>query len=241
MKVRLFLLATLSAIALASCNKDSEQIPQEICFSVLGDSYSAMEGYVDPEDNDCWGNYPVIGVTDPTQMWWYQVAEGTGWIMDKNNSFSGSLVCNMDVEHYYGAHSFIRRMDDLGTPDVIFVFGATNDVFNKVPLGECVYSDWTDEQLCTFRPGLAYLYDNLGKMYPQAKLFFLVDLDLCSGGVAVEIRDEFIDAIHEVSDHYHVKCIDLEKIHKKRWHPDPYGQKQIAKQVIKAVKPSVNA
>ena len=236
MKLIRSIVLLLFTIVLVSCEKE----PTEIHFSILGDSYSAFEGYVDPEDNDYWAYYPEIGVTEPSQMWWYQVAEATGWILEKNNSFSGSLVCNLDPNHYYGAHSFIRRMDDLGDPDVIFVFGATNDAFAETPLGDYVYADWTDEQLCTFRPGLAYLYDNLKQLYPQAKLYFLVDMDLCSGGVSVEIRDAFIESIHVVSSHYDVNCIDIEKIRKDWWHPNAKGQKDIAKSVLRVVNPSVN-
>ena len=128
------LLLFASMILLSSCVKTIEPTP----YSILGDSYSSFEGYVDPDTNDPWPHYAEIGVTGVEQMWWWQVADSTGWVMDHNNSFSGSLISNFaDFEdgNYYAPNSFLRRMDNLGNPDVIFVFGGTNDVWQDAPFG----------------------------------------------------------------------------------------------------------
>lgn len=214
------------------CVKTPDE-PETITFSVLGDSYSALEGTLDPETNDAY-HYDAIGITEPEQMWWNILARKKGWVLDKNNSFSGSLICNYNYVNYYGAHSFIRRMDNLGQPDVIFIFGATNDACAHnadgtiVSLGDYIYSGWTEEQLCSFRPALAYLYDNLKRQHPNAKLYFLIDMHLGSGSITVERRDAFIESIHHISSHYGVDCIDLQEIHKDQWHPDAKGQQYIA-------------
>lgn len=239
MKLRFFFLITLSTLLLASCRK--EESFWEASFSVLGDSYSAFAGYVDPDSNDPWPNYSQIEVTKPEQMWWYQVADQTGWTMERNNSFSGSLICNMDVANYYGKHSFIRRMDDLGEPDVIFIFGATNDANHDAPLGDFVYADWTEEQLCMFRPALAYLLDYLQKKYPYAELYLMIDMNLGSGGIDDSIREAFIDSMHQIATHYQVHSIDLYDIHKQWWHPDSQGQEGIATQVVRALRAGLNA
>lgn len=234
----IFLMAFLS-----SCGKDPLSVSpgHKIRFSVLGDSYSAFEGYVDPNSNDVW-TYSEIGVTEPEQMWWYRLADETKWTMDKNNSFSGSMICNFQYNEYYGpANSFISRMDNLGDPDLVFVFGGTNDAFDGAPLGNYVYDDWSEEQICMFRPGLAYLLSNLGNLYPNAILYLLVDMDLCSGGVDESVRDAYIESMHCVANHYHVKCIDLYRIHKDYWHPNAEGQQDIARQILKAVLGDINA
>ena len=233
------------AIMMSACVKPTEPIR----FSILGDSYSAFEGYVDPETNDVYP-YEDIDVTSAEQMWWYKVADSTGWLLDRNNSFSGSLICNFEdylSGNYYASHSFIRRMDNLGRPDVIFIFGGNNDACANngdnipvVPLGYDIFSDWTDEQLCTFRPALAYLFDGLRQMYPHAELYFLVDLNLGSDGIDWDRRDAFIGAIHRVASHYNVKCIDLEAIHKSQWHPNAEGQGDIARQVMEALRVDFN-
>ena len=130
-------------------------------------------------------------------------------------------------------------MDDLGQPDVIFIFGATNDAcahdgdnMPVVPLGNDVFSDWTEDQLCTFRPALSYLFENLQQRYPNAELYFLLDMNLGSNGIDADRRDAFIGSIHRIANHYNVKCIDLEGIKKSHWHPNAEGHGIIAKQVL---------
>lgn len=236
MKVKLCLLIVAMAMLFASCGKDPQ--PDLITsFSVLGDSFSAFEGYVDPDTNDPWSAYPKIGVTQPEQMWWHQVAVETGWVLEKNNSFSGTLVCNYDPNNYYGAHSYLRRMNALGNPDVIFVFGATNDIYNRVPLGEYAYSLWTDEELCTFRPAMACLLDGLKRLYPSAKIYVMVDMELCIDDPDIddETREAYIESMHRIANRYHVTCIDIYGIQKDWWHPNAQGQAGIAREVLEAV------
>ena len=227
------------AIIMSACVKT----PEPIRFSILGDSYSSYEGYVHPDSNDVYP-YENIGLTGVEQMWWAQVADSTGWTLERNNSFSGALVCNYDYVNYYGQYSFIRRMDNLGHPDVIFIFGATNDAcahnLNEphepvVALGDYVYSDWTEEQLCDFRPALAYLFDHLKTRYPKAKLYFLLDMNLGTGGVTEQRRAEFLESIQRIAHHYQVDCIDLWNISKSQWHPNAEGQKDIADQVLEYI------
>lgn len=225
------------ALMLSSCGKDPE--PKETRFSILGNSFSSYEGYVNPETNAVFP-YDGIGVTGPEQMWWSKVAVSTGWTLERNNSFSGSLVCNFQDFNggtYYAPNSYIRRMDNLGNPDVIFVFGATNDIYQGAPLGQYAYADWTEEQLCTFRPAMSYLIDGLKRLYPKAVIYILVDMELCINDHSIdeEIREAYIESMHHIASHYHVDCIDIYGIHKFAWHPDVQGQDDIARQVLEVV------
>lgn len=226
------------AVLMSACVKEKEPTR----FSILGDSYSAIEGYVDPETNDPWPHYADIGVTGVEQMWWKQVADSTQWVLDKNNSFSGALISNFaDFEggDYYAPNSFIRRMDNLGNPNVIFILGATNDVWQDAPFGDYVYSDWTEEQLCSYRPALAYLLHNVKQRYPKAKLYFLLETSPCPGGITEETRLNLVESTHVITNHYGVDCIDL-TIHKVWWHPDAEGQQDIARQVLEALVGDLN-
>lgn len=219
------------AVLMSACVKTIEPTR----FSILGDSYSAIDGYVDPETNDPWPHYAEIGVTGVEQMWWKQVADSTGWLLDRNNSYSGALICNFDDFPYgehYGPNSFIRRMNNLGNPDVIFILGGTNDVWQGAPFGDYVYSDWTEEQLCTFRPALAYMFDNMKRLYPHAKLYYLLETHPCPGGIDAETLLNLAESVHRITYHYDVDCIDLYDIHKSSWHPNVQGQKDIADQVL---------
>lgn len=232
------------ALLMVACNPNNPDEPTDIHFSILGDSFSSYEGTVDPDTNDIWP-YEHVGMTSPEQMWWHKVATEMEWVMDKNNSFSGSLVSNFDDFNggdYYGPNSFIRRMDNLGNPDVILVFGATNDIYKRAPLGDFVYDDWTDEHLHSFRPALAYLFENLKQLYPDAELYFLLDMDLCLSDTSIDpdVRQDYIESIHRISNHYNVRCIDIYDIHKSWWHPDAEGQEGIARQVIEALQLDFN-
>lgn len=206
-------------------------------FSILGDSYSAYEGYVDPETNDPWSNYADIGVVSVEQMWWHQVATEMGWAMEKNNSFSGALISNYSgfaAGDYYIRHSFLRRMDNLGNPDLIFILGGTNDVYKDAPFGDYVYADWTEEQLCSFRPALACLFDNVKRLYPNALVYFLLETDPGLGDITEETRQNLIESSHRIANHYDIECIDLD-IHKSWGHPDAKGQDDIARQVLEVL------
>lgn len=163
------------------------------------------------------------------------MATEMGWVLDKNNSFSGSLICNFwgyNAGPYYSQHSFIRRMDNLGNPDVVFVFGGTNDVWNGAYYGDYVYSDWTEEQLEQYRPALAYLFENLQRLYPKAKLYFLIDTSLASYDYSGQM---FVESAHVIARHFGIDCVDLYDIQKDWAHPNAQGQKDIAGQVIEAV------
>lgn len=229
--------STLALVALAilmsACTKPNDS--KEIHFSILGDSFSAFKGYVYPDSNDAWYSPPPhnnINVTQVEQMWWHKVATEMGWMLDKNNSFSGSLICNFwgyNAGPYYSPHSFIRRMDNLGDPDVIFVFGGTNDVWNGAYYGDFVYSDWTEGQLEQYRPALAYLFENLKQLYPKAIIYFMIDTSLADFDHTGQL---FVESAHTIARHYGIDCIDLHDIHKDWAHPNAEGQNEIAEQVL---------
>lgn len=231
------------AVLMSACVKpnDPDQ-PTKKKFSILGDSYSTFEGYVDPETNDSWPHYADIGVASVEQMWWYKVANEMEWSVEMNNSFSGSLISNFsdfDAGNYYKVNSFLRRMDNLGNPDVIFILGGTNDMWQEAPFGDFVYANWTDEQLCSYRPALACLLDYMQQHYPKAKIYFLLETSPCPGGITEEARLNLIESTHQITSHYGVDCIDL-TIHKNWWHPDAQGQDDIADQVLDVLQTDFN-
>ena len=219
------LILIVSLVVVSACVRT----PRPIRFSILGDSYSAYKDNVYPDSNIVF-QYDEIGVTGVEQMWWWQVADSIGWQLDKNNSFSGSMISN--APYYFEQNSFIRRMDNLGNPDVIFILGGTNDVRHGVPFGDYVYSDWTDEQLRTFRPALAYLFDNLKQLYPKAKLFFILETNPWPGETDAEARLDLMQSVHRIAYHYRVDCIELYDLPTIAMHPTVQGQKCIANQVI---------
>lgn len=105
--------------------------------SILGDSYSTFENYLQPDTNAVWyfqqprKNNDVRSVD---QTWWYKFIKESGYRLCVNNSFSGATICHTGYrKEDYSDRSFVTRMNNLGCPDLIFIFGATNDSWAGAP------------------------------------------------------------------------------------------------------------
>ena len=219
------LLSFLAACAtLAAC----AQAPS---ISILGDSYSTFEGYVTPATNEMW-YYEEPGnrtdVDDVTQTWWWQVADQGGYRICVNNSYSGSTIGYRGYDgNDYSDRSFLTRMDYLGNPDIILIFGATNDSWAGEEVGQYKYSGWQKGDFYTFRPAMACLLDHVKKRYPHVKVYFLLNS---------ELRDDINESCLTICRHYGVPCISLHDIHKINGHPSVNGMKSIARQVLDVIK-----
>ena len=137
----------------------SQALAQTKSVSVLGDSYSTYEDYMTPSTNELWyyakNGVGKTDVTDVRQTWWHQVISENGWRLCVNNSYSGATISYTGYDgNDYSARSFNNRMDNLGTPDIIFIFGATNDSWAGAPVGDYKYEGITKADLYTFRPAL---------------------------------------------------------------------------------------
>lgn len=195
--------------------------------AILGDSYSTFEGYIDPESNAIWYfSHPdpqLTDVSDVKETWWHQVITDNNLRLETNNSYSGSTICNTGYDaRDYSDRSFITRMKNLGSPDMIFIFGGTNDSWANSPIGEFVWSDWTPEQLKSFRPALAYMLHYMTRRYPNTEMLYLINDGL---------KPEITSSIIEACKHYDVPYLLLKDIQKTAGHPNKEGMKQIAKQV----------
>lgn len=195
-------------------------------FSVLGDSYSALSGYVDPSTNAVW--YPASGndVDTPGEMWWYQFGEGLGVEAESINAFSGSRIAN---DASWGVNNcFIARAQNIGDPDIILVMGGTNDVWNGIEQGNYVYSGWTETDLTTFRGSLAYLLNYLLTEY-NSKVVFLcntINNALSPDQQHYPFCYEYYVSAHTICEHYNVDVIDF-NVNVYGNHPTAYGMKQI--------------
>lgn len=206
----------------------STVLAQTKTVSILGDSYSTYEGFLTPETNAIWyhqKNAPKkTDVTSVKQTWWHQVITKKGWRLCQNNSYSGATICHTGYDgNDYSDRSFLTRMKDLGCPDVIFVFGATNDSWAGVPIGEYKYDNITPEDLWLFRPALAHLLSWMQQRYVNTEIIFLLNDGL---------RESINESVKTTCEHYGVKCIVLKDLHKISGHPSVRGMQQIADQVL---------
>ena len=205
------------------------QIPS---VSILGDSYSTYEDFVTPATNELW-YYAQNGegktdVKDVSQTWWHQVIKENGWRMCLNNSYSGATISYTGYDgNDYSARSFNTRMNDLGSPDIIFVFGATNDSWAGAPIGEYKYEGITKADMYSLRPALAYMLKWMTDYYLNTKIYFLLNDDL---------RDEIDESVKTICARYGVPVIELEGIDKISGHPSVKGMRQIADQVNRFLK-----
>lgn len=195
--------------------------------SVLGDSYSTFEGWI-PEGYIAWYKpVPKPGrptdVTDVEQTWWKKLIEESGYELEVNDSYSGATVCNTGYSGAdYSDRSFVNRTDRLGNPDIILVFGGTNDAWANSPLGDYVWSGWTDRQLYSYRPAAAKMLDSLQTLHPDAEIVVIINDD---------INDDIKNSTREICEHYGVEYVQLEGIEKMSQHPSAKGMQSIVEQV----------
>ena len=155
--------------------------------------------------------------------WWYLLINEHGYQMERNNSYSGSTVCHTGYEKAdYSDRSFVTRMDNLGNPDVLLVFGGTNDSWAKAPIGSYQYADWTKADLYSFRPAFCRLMDYLTKRYPDTRIYNITN---------TELSEDVINSMDEICRHYGVTNIRLRDIDKQWGHPSIKGMKSICEQV----------
>ena len=198
--------------------------------SILGDSYSTFQGYI-PEGNEAWYYTPVdtsrTDVDNVTQTWWWQVINQAGCLIEKNDSYSGATVSYHGYDNQdYSARSFITRLPRLGSPDVIFIFGGTNDDWAGAELGEYQYDHFTQADFYTYRPALAYLLQQAKERYPNVKILFIINS---------ELRKEIVESTKVICSHYSIPYIELKDIDKKLNHPTIRGMQAIAQQVLEFI------
>ncbi|MBQ8154603.1 MAG: hypothetical protein IJ548_07715 [Paludibacteraceae bacterium] len=207
------------------------QAQSKLGISILGDSYSTFKGYVLPDSNYVW--YPQEkaennDVQDVRQLWWHQLIREHGYRLCQNNSFSGATICHTGYDREdYSDRSYCTRLWYLGSPDMILVFGGTNDTWAKSPVGDYQYSDWNRHDLFKFRPAMAYVLANLQNRYPGTDIYVIIN-DILSEDITVSMKT--------ICDHYHVPYIQLHDIDKQWGHPSQKGMRQIAEQVAEAIK-----
>lgn len=214
----------LSTLLMMVCIVMSAQTKK---VSILGDSYSTFEG-MNPEGYAPFYPNDRNDVTKVEQTWWSLYIKAMGYALEKNDSWGGTTICNTS----YGmrdatATSFNARIDRLGNPDIIFIFGGTNDAWANAPIGEYQYEGWTDAGNKAFRPALACLLVRLQKQYPNAKLYCILNS---------ELKEDINESCRTICKHYNVQLIELHDIEKQNGHPSIKGMQAICEQLQEAIK-----
>lgn len=222
----------ISAFLLAATCTLSAVAQSKPSVSILGDSYSTFEGYLTPDTMDIWyfpGKQDArrTDVENVGQTWWMQLIKKKNWKLELNNSWSGSTICYTGYrDEDYSRRSFITRVPALGSPDIILIFGGTNDSWANAPIGEFKYSDWRRADLYTFRPAMACMLAKIKERYPTADVYVISNDGL---------KPEITGSMEQICKHYDVPMIQLHDINKTAGHPNVQGMMQIAEQLDREI------
>lgn len=204
--------------------------------SILGDSYSTFEDFVTPSTNELWyyaKNKPEkTDVNRVEDTWWWQLIYQNGMKLETNNSYSGATIGFKGYDgNDYTERSFLKRMRNIGSPDILLVFGGTNDSWAGEEVGEYKYADWQWGDFYTFRPAMAYMVDWIKLHHPNVKVYYIINTGL---------RDDITESMKTICRHYDVPYIELKDIDKKSGHPSIKGMKAIAEQVGGVINPQTD-
>lgn len=169
----------------------SKPLYYRVC--VLGDSISDFTGYNDNKDKHT-AYYPKLSVDYFNQMWFSVFNKRHNNQLEYINAITGSSVSNRDGHN----DSFIQRMTDMRNGDLIILECGTNDQLLKIPLGEFEYSNFTEENLKTFRPALAKLLDYMTQRFENSKIIVFQN-NYISG--------DYESSMETICEHYGVEKI----------------------------------
>ena len=215
---------------------------------ILGDSYSTFEGHI-PEGYVTYyrakGPYYVLNepklpltdneVSEVSHTWWYNLIKENGTLV-RNCSWSGTTICNTGYDGVDNSKiSFIARMEKLlsqgffeeNKVDTLFLFGGTNDSCSNAPLGEKIYSDWTDSDLYNVFPAFTYLINLLLTKLTDTKIYCIMNSSL---------KPEVTEFYKYVCEKEGVDFIQLHDIEKIEGHPTVKGMMTIKEQILDYIK-----
>lgn len=220
----------IAALIIFSASLDAQN---RKTVSILGDSYSTFEGFVDPATNEMWYYAKVnennTDVDNVRKTWWHKFITDNGYRLEKNNSYSGSTISYTGYQgNDYSARSFLSRMDNLGSPDMILIFGATNDSWAGAPIGDFNWDkNPADGNFRAFRPALQQMLSHMKDRYPNTEIIYLIN-----DGLKPEITSSIIEACKR----FEIPYLELHDIDKTAGHPNTRGMAQIASQLTDFLK-----
>lgn len=218
-------------------------------FSVLGDSISALQGYIPSENNVFYDaeKCSKAGISSHRDMWWGRVIDYFEGKLVVNNSWSGSMVAKMpDREELYYSGCSDERAGGLHKenemPDIIIVFLGANDWCQ----GVSPYFNGDIQRLLD--QSFSYAYNNMlkkiRKNYPLSEIWCCTlcvpdteNFNFAPMGVHIK---EYCDIIKDVAVKNSAKVIDFYSGSVRYdtidgFHPSAKGMKFLADVLIEEV------
>ena len=140
-----------------------------------------------------------------------------------NESWAGSTFCwdgttttgTGAKENCLSSASRIAHLDDNGTPDIIIIYGGTNDIGIGAPIGSFNTenpANYTDEQIAalnveTFADAVRATLIRVLKSYPTAKVFLVLPNFTTTYYTPAE-ADQYNEVLKEACDYFGIPYID---------------------------------
>ena len=192
--------------------------------SILGDSISTYQGYMYSPDAYC--AYPQTWMDNVNNTYWMRTILRFNAILGVNDSWAGTMVSNTQPTDsgQYGpnrclsSQTRINHLGENGTPDIIVVYGGTNDIGQQVEIGTFNTENpinYTDAQIAalpvaTFADAYRAMLIRLQKTYPTTKIVAIMPNYINSSldHYISDVLDEYIEMARTICDYFGVKYLD---------------------------------
>lgn len=193
-------------------------------MSILGDSISTLKGYIPETNRTRYVQNESEAINGLIYMnfeetWWGNLIEDLNMNLGINDSWAGSRITNTSATNTGDIGpdrtiSSMKRIENLGNngiPDVIFLFGGTNDIGNNVDVGifnseialdtiSTIYSDFANAYAITIK--------RIQYLYPNTDIIVLLPM-YTSSYYTSEDLNKYNNVIKEICNCYDLKYIDL--------------------------------
>ncbi len=215
----------------ASCEACGAEHPNAANYegkviSILSASTSTFAGYIPVADGfnlEHRARYPQDNLlTDVNETWWMQVINELDAKLGINESWAGSQVLNtqdnnsgdLGPDAAMASVTRIRNVGANGTPDVIFFFGAGNDMGRGVapgnfdPAAAPTEVDLVTKKWDNLADAYAAAIMRLQYFYPDAEIVVMTTYAM-PGYVTAAKLNKYAPVLNAICDHYGVKYVDL--------------------------------
>ena len=200
-------------------------------LSILGDSISTFGV---PDQNNATGTWTYPGnrcrypqsnlFTNVDYCYWKRLLDNFGMVLGINESWAGSRVSNtqstdsgdLGPNRCMSSQTRIGHLGENGTPDIILVYGGTNDAGGNVTIGTFNTENpinYTAEQIAalpvaTFADAYRAMLIRLLKTYPTARIIVILP-NFTVSYYSITNLDLYVEVVKEACDFFGIKYIDI--------------------------------
>lgn len=200
-------------------------------LSILGDSISTFGV---PDQNNATGTWTYPGnrcrypqsnlFTNVDYCYWKRLLDNFNMVLGINESWAGSRVSNtqstdsgdLGPNRCMSSQTRIGHLGENGTPDIILVYGGTNDAGGNVTIGTFNTEnpiDYTAEQIAalpvaTFADAYRAMLIRLLKTYPTARIIVILP-NFTVSYYSITNLDLYVEVVKEACDFFGIKYIDI--------------------------------